>query len=223
MAGSVHLIVAIDGPSGAGKGTVARRVAEQLGLRHVDSGAMYRAVAWLAHRQGLSLDDQDALAEIARRAALQLEGGRVLADGHDVTLAIRLPEIDAAAALVARVPAVRQALVARQRAMGLEHGVVMEGRDIGTVVFPEAQVKVYLDASPDERARRRARDQAEVVRGDTARVASALEQRDRADRTRPNSPLVKAPDAVHIDTTPLSIEEVVARVIALVDAQLRRT
>lgn len=217
-----HLIVAIDGPSGAGKGTVARRVAQQLGLRHVDTGAMYRAVAWLANERGVAADDEEQLAALAREADLLLEGGRVVVNGHDVSVAIRLPDMDGGAALVARVPAVRRALVARQRAMGLEQGVVMEGRDIGTVVFPDARVKVFLDAAPDERARRRARDQAEAVHGDTARVASALEERDRADRTRAASPLVKAHDAVLIDTTQLSIDEVVARVIAVVDAERQR-
>ena len=132
------MIIAIDGPSGAGKGTVARAVSEQLGYRHIDTGAMYRAVGWKALHDGLSLDDEAALAALAERADLVVEGGVVAIDGHDVTRAIRTPEMDKTAAAVARLPRVRAALVARQRAIGAQGGVVMEGRDIGTVVFPEA-------------------------------------------------------------------------------------
>ena len=151
-----RLIVAIDGPSGAGKGTVARELAKRLNYRHVDTGAMYRAVAWKAVHDRLNLDDEDAVADVAEHAALTVAYGLVVIDGYDVTTSIRTPEIDRASAATARLPKVRAALVARQRKEGHGGGVVMEGRDIGSVVFPNADVKIYLDASPEERARRRA-------------------------------------------------------------------
>ena len=212
------LIVAIDGPSGAGKGTVARAVATALGCPHIDTGAMYRAVAWKALAAGVDLSDESAVAGLGERAAFDLEDGRVVIDGHDVAAAIRTPDIDVAAARVARYPAVRRALVAKQREYGERGGgIVMEGRDIGTVVFPSADVKIYLDASPDERARRRAQDPAHASRGGAvADVATALAQRDHQDRTREASPLAQAPDAVYIDTTDITIEEVVERVLAVV-------
>src|SRR5436190_13458712 len=153
-----RLIIAIDGPSGAGKGTVARGIAARLDYRHVDTGAMYRALAWKAVREGLDLADEGALEALARRADLEIGDGVVRVDGEDAAAAIRTPEIDAAAAAVARLPRVRAILSAQQRAMGEGGGIVMEGRDIGTVVFPDAEVKVFLDASPEERARRRAHD-----------------------------------------------------------------
>src|SRR4029079_725290 len=152
------LIIAIDGPSGVGKGTVARAIAAELGYRHVDSGAMYRAVGWKALQLGIPLDDEDALAALASRSQLVVGDGVVTIDGADVSRAIRTPEIDRAAASVARLPNVRAVLVRWQRELGAGGAIVMEGRDIGTVVFPNADVKIYLDASPDERARRRARD-----------------------------------------------------------------
>jgi cytidylate kinase len=217
------LTIAIDGPSGAGKGTVARALAATLGYRHVDSGAMYRAVGWKAAHDGVPLDDEARMGELAACAVLTVDDAAVTIDGVDVTKAIRTPDIDRAAAAVARLPRVRSVLVERQRALGENGGIVMEGRDIGTVVFPRADLKIYLDASPDERARRRARDPAHS--GGPTRVAdveSALTARDESDRTRAVSPLYAAADAVRLDTTGRSIDDVVAQVLTLVDS-LQRT
>ena len=157
------MIIAIDGPSGAGKGTVARGVAARLGYRHIDTGAMYRAVAWKALAQGVDLNDETATAAVAAAAAIEVGDGLVRIDGRDVAQAIRTPEIDQASSIVARQPRVREILIAAQRGLGLSGRVVMEGRDIGTVVFPHADLKVYLDASPAERARRRAHDPAHAT------------------------------------------------------------
>ena len=218
------LIIAIDGPSGAGKGTVARAVAERLAYRHIDTGAMYRAIAWKGLHDGIDLSVEAAVEAVAERARFEVGDGIVRIDGHDVSDAIRTPDMDRAAAMVARQSRVRAVLIQRQREMGSGGGVVMEGRDIGTVVFPNADVKIFLDASPEERARRRASDTAHAAgRSGTAitEVATALEERDHSDRTRTASPLTQAPDAVAIDTTGLAIEDVVRRVLELVD--LRRS
>jgi len=215
------LIIAIDGPSGAGKGTVSRTISQALGYRHVDTGAMYRAVGWKALHEGLDLDEEAAVADLARRATIQIENGVVSIDGVDVTRAIRTPEIDRAATRVARLPHVRQVLVAQQRAFAAAGGVVMEGRDIGTVVFPDADVKAYLDASPEERARRRAADPAHTSSqsGQLAEVATALAERDKSDSTRAASPLAVASDATVIDTTGVPVDEVIERVLSLVDVR----
>jgi cytidylate kinase len=216
-----RLVIAIDGPSGAGKGTISRAVSAALGYRHVDTGAMYRAVGWKATYEGIPLDDEAAVSALARRADVVVEGGVVTIDGHDVTRAIRTPEIDKAATAVARLPKVREVLVARQRALGSEGGVVMEGRDIGTVVFPNADVKIYLDASADERARRRATDTAHSgSQAGQAAVAEAIQARDKADTTRAISPLSLANDAVLIDTTGMPVERVINRVMELVKSRM---
>jgi cytidylate kinase len=217
-----HLVIAIDGPSGAGKGTVARSIASELGYRHVDSGAMYRAVGWKALHDGLALDDEAAVGRLAAGARIEIDGTGVSIDGEDVTRAIRTPEIDRAAAAVARLPRVRETLVDRQRRLGEGGGIVMEGRDIGTVVFPRADVKLYLDASPEERARRRATDPAHSGGPSAvAEVATALTARDEIDRTRTASPLYAAPDAVVIDTTGKSVQQVVIEVMGVIQGKVR--
>jgi CMP/dCMP kinase len=221
MAGD--MIIAIDGPSGAGKGTVARAIASELGYRHVDSGAMYRAVGWKALRDGVPLDDEEAISQLAERSVIEVDAERVTIDEVDVTRTIRTPMIDRAAAVVARLPKVRAVLVQRQRMMGAEKAIVMEGRDIGTVVFPSAEIKIFLDASPEERARRRASDPAHSGAAAVTEVATLLSERDELDRTRKASPLLAAPDAIVIDTTGRSVREVVARVIDAIEQSRRGT
>jgi CMP/dCMP kinase len=214
------LVIAIDGPSGVGKGTVARAIASALGYRHVDSGAMYRAVGWKALQLGVPLDREHEIADIASAADIDISPTTVTVDGVDVTRAIRTPDIDKAAAAVARLAKVRAILVNRQRALDAGAGIVMEGRDIGTVVFPHADVKLYLDASAEERAKRRANDPAHSGPAAIADVATALTERDRSDSTRAASPLYAAADAIIIDTTNAPIDEVVQQVMTIVLAKL---
>ncbi len=217
------MIIAIDGPAGSGKSTVAKAVAQRLGMRYLDTGAMYRAIAIAALSGGIPTDDEDALAAIAldERIRFEQEPGdalprRVLLGDEDVTEAIRTPEADAAVSAVSRLPRVREAMVAQQRAFAAGHDVVAEGRDIGTVVFPEAELKIFLTASPEERAQRRTAQHSagghDVAHAETL---DAIRARDHADSTRSVSPLTPAKDAVEIDTTGLGIEEVVDRVAEL--------
>jgi cytidylate kinase len=214
-----HIVVAIDGPAGAGKSTVARSVAARLGFLYVDTGAMYRAVALWAQCRNIDTSDMHRLEQLAREADIRFESGtqRVLLNGEDVTGAIRTPEISAASSQVAAVPAVRRALVDKQRRMAEQANIVMEGRDIGSNVFPEAKVKIYLDAPADVRAVRRARELAgRGVPADAAVTGREIEERDHRDRSRPEAPLLQAPDAVYVDTAGLNEEEVAEAVLKIV-------
>jgi len=207
------MVIAIDGPAGAGKSTVARALAAKLGFTYLDSGAMYRCVALAALRRGADLDDAAAMAELAGSIAISLEGERVELDGEDVSAAIREPEVSEASSRVSVHPGVREAMVARQRELIAAGRYVAEGRDIGTVVSPEAPLKVFLTASAEERARRRSAQLGE----DPETVLAAQRERDRRDETREHSALRAAADAVEIDTTGFSQDEVVARIAVLAD------
>jgi cytidylate kinase len=214
-----RIVVAIDGPAGAGKSTIARRIAERLGFLYIDSGAMYRAVALWALRAGIGLTDAHGLEQLAREAHIELrpEGKRVLLNGEDITEAIRTPEVSQAASMVSTVPAVRRAMVAEQRRMSTEASVVMEGRDIGTVVFPDAGIKIFLDADARVRAVRRLEEAAERGESiDAEAMAREIAERDTRDRTRSEAPLVQAPDAVYVDSTGLGIEQVEEKILKLI-------
>jgi len=207
------LVVAIDGPSGAGKSTAGRALARRLGYVFIDTGAMYRALAWKALDAGVDVDSESELADLAREMAFEFVGeSRVRLDGIDVTDQIRSREVSVAASQVSRHPAVRRALVERQRELGREGGVVLDGRDIGTAVFPDADLKFFVDADPRRRAaRRHAELRARGVAADLEAIEEDTVERDRADRTRADSPLVRAPDALVLDTTELTPEQVVER------------
>ncbi|MGD0301765.1 MAG: (d)CMP kinase [Bryobacteraceae bacterium] len=211
---SKRITVAIDGPAGAGKSTIARRIADKLGYLYIDTGAMYRAVGLWAVRANVALSDMHRLEQLANEAHIEFApgSGSVLLNGEDVTEAIRVPEISEAASKVSLVPAVRRAMVAKQREIGERASVVMEGRDIGSVVFPDATVKIFLDARPEVRVERRAGESSlppEII-------ARQINERDQRDRTRPESPLVQAPDAVYVDTTGLSVDDVEAALLKII-------
>jgi CMP/dCMP kinase len=219
------LIIAIDGPAGAGKSTIASRLARKLGYVNLESGAMYRALALKAIENDLSFEDEPALVKLAEHSRIQLEptvgGNRTLLDGRDISPRIRERDVTEAASRISVHPGVREWMVSHQRAMGAGGGVVMEGRDIGTNVFPDADLKIFLDADPVVREQRRMEQQ--KIKGEVAAgVAADLRDRDRRDRTRAVSPLVAAPDAVLIDSTSLSEDEVVARAEKLANEKLSR-
>jgi cytidylate kinase len=217
-----RIIVAIDGPAGAGKSTLARRVADKLGFLYINTGAMYRAVALWALRLKVATSDMHRLEQLAEAAQIELAANedRVVLNGEDVSDAIREPQVSEAASQVSAVPGVRRALLAMQRKMAETSSVVMEGRDIGSVVFPQAQVKIFLDADPQERARRRALELAQDGQDASIdSVAGELTQRDERDRQRKEAPLVQAPDAQLVDTTGLTLEEVEEIILRLVRAR----
>ncbi len=216
------VVVAIDGPAGAGKSTIAKRVAERLGYLYIDSGAMYRAVALWAVRNGTSLEDWHRLEQLAAAADIQLEErtDRVFLNGEDVTNAIRDEAISSAASRVSVVPGVRKALVAKQRQFALRHSVVMEGRDIGTVVFPGARVKIFLDAASQVRAARRHRQlEDKGIENDPSETEREIRTRDDRDRTRAEAPLLQAPDAEYVDASSMDIEAVEEAVLRIVRAR----
>ena len=219
-------IVAIDGPAASGKSTTARLVAERLGYRWVDTGAMYRALALKVVREKIKPWEEGKLREMLGRTEVRLEEGdgglRVLLDGEDVTDLVRSPEVTRAVSWVCALPFVREAMVQLQRRMAAGGGVVMEGRDIGTVVAPDAEVKVFLDADVRERARRRWRELREKGMDVSLEdVERELEERDRKDSAREHSPLRRAPDAILVDTTNLSVEEQVERIVRMVEAYVQ--
>lgn len=219
------IVIAIDGPSGVGKSTVARAVAARLGYLYVDSGAMYRAVALEVWEQGINASNAPAVTALTAKLTIDLktnpDGVHVLLDGRDVTEAIRRPEIGQAASQVAVIPEVRRLLVAQQQRIGAAGGVVMEGRDIGSVVFPNAGLKIFLDADFDERVRRRHQQHLEQgIESSLEMTRKEVEERDRRDRERSVSPLVQAPDAVYLDTTAITADEVVDVIVRLAEKRL---
>lgn len=213
-------VVAIDGPAGAGKSTVAKGVAERLGYLYIDTGAMYRAIACCVLRAGVPLTDHRAVVALAVKTEVTLstiDGEQhVFADGEDVSGAIRTPEVTRASSPISAIAGVRKRLVDMQRRMGSEGGVVMEGRDIGTVVFPDAEVKVFLTASALERARRRVEQMKKMgVEADVEKTAAEMRERDLRDISRATAPLVQAPDAVLVDTDGMTVEQVIDAIVAI--------
>src|SRR5690348_6634890 len=218
------LVIAIDGPAGSGKSTLAALLARRYGYTNIETGAMYRALALKAMNQGIGLDDAHALSSLAHSSRIELqpgpEGNRVVLDGQDVTDRIRLQDVTEAASKVSVHPGVREWMVHLQRELGAAGGIVMEGRDIGTRVFPNAQVKIFLDAAPEVRGSRRFQQNPAVATRE-ASVLAELRARDERDRTRANSPLVPAGDAVLIDSTDLTLDQVIERAIEIIEEKLQ--
>lgn len=211
-------VVAIDGPAGAGKSTVARRVASALGYRHLDTGAMYRAVTLVALERGVRPEQTRSLEQLAADVDLETEGDRVVVEGLDVSARVRQPDVTSAVSAYSAVPGVRAVLVHRQRELAAQRDVVVEGRDIGAAVVPDAEVKIFLTASIRERALRRLADQDPEDAVSLAELETSIAARDEADATREASPFVRAPDAVVVDSTGKDVDDVVAEVLSLIDA-----
>ncbi len=221
-------IVAIDGPAGAGKSTVAKGVADRLGYLYIDTGAMYRAIAWKVLEAEIPMSDTKAIVSLAMRTQIKLTNidaeQHVFADEEDVSLQIRTPEATRAAAPVSTIPGVRKRLVELQRNLAAEGGVVMEGRDIGTVVFPDAEVKIFLTASAQQRANRRVAQMKELgLEADPAQIAEEMRDRDLRDSSRADAPLMQAADAVLVDTDRMSVEQVVDAIVAIHDKTIGQT
>jgi len=223
MRKTTGLVIAIDGPAGSGKSTVARLVAGRLGYLYLNTGAMYRAVTWQALQEGIDLEDEDALVELAKRCEIAFEenGGRVILNGLDVSQQIRFPEVDKNISIVVKFPRLRKIMVHQQQSIGQAGRVVSEGRDVTTVVFPDADVKIYLDASLSERARRRYQQLKNKGHElDPAEVEEDTSKRDTADKIREHGPLRVAPDAVSVDTTHMNVDQVVESIVAIVERQI---
>ena len=219
------MIIAIDGPAGSGKSTIAKIVAEKLRFRYIDTGSMYRSVAWKSLQKKITLGDEDAVANIARETKIELvpreNGQSVFIDGEDITSQLKEETISRGAAIVAAQPAIREIMTAKQRELGKQGEVVMAGRDIGTVVFPQADKKFFMDADPEERGRRRfteLKDKKQIANADLATIIEQVKQRDQEDRNRKIAPLKQAEDAILIDTTHLSIDQVVEQIMKTINS-----